>query len=47
VQVDPAGQLAHLGAIANPAVGVDRQRPGLLGLGQDRLTDMDVDRHAQ
>jgi DNA-binding MarR family transcriptional regulator len=47
VQVDPAGQLAHLGAVADLAVGLHRGRPGRLGLGQDRLADMGVDRHAK
>jgi hypothetical protein len=47
VQVDEAGQLADLGAIADLAVGVDRTGPGGLGLSQDRLADMGVDRHAQ
>ena len=46
VQVDPAGQLTHLGAVAELAVGVDRRGPALLGLGQDRLADVGVERHA-
>ena len=45
VQVDPAGQLAHLGAMAEVAVGVDCWGPGRLGLGQDRLADMGVNLH--
>jgi hypothetical protein len=45
VQVDPAGQLTNLGAVARLAVGVDRGRPGRFGLGQDRLADMGVERH--
>jgi hypothetical protein len=47
VQVDPAGQLDHLGAAADLTVGVDRGSPGRLRLGQDRLADVGVDRHAQ
>jgi hypothetical protein len=47
VQVDPAGQLAHLGAVADLAVDLDRWGPALLGLGQDRLAEVGVDRHAQ
>jgi hypothetical protein len=46
VQVDPAGQLAHLRAMAELAVGVDCWGPGCLGLGEDRLADVGVDRHA-
>ena len=34
VQVDPAGQLAHLGAIAGLAVGVDRWGPGRARVGR-------------
>ena len=47
VQVDPAGQLAHLRAMADVAVGVDCWGPDVLGLGEDRLADMGVDRHPQ
>jgi hypothetical protein len=47
VQVDPAGQLAHLGAVADLSVGVDRGRPDMFRLGQDRLTDVGVDLHPQ
>jgi hypothetical protein len=46
VQVDPAGQLAHLGVMAGLAVGVDCWGPGRLGLGQDRRAEVGVDRHA-
>jgi hypothetical protein len=46
VQVDPASQLDHLGAMAELAVGVDCRGPGRLGLGEDRLADVGVDRHA-
>jgi hypothetical protein len=45
VQVEPAGQLAHLGAIAGLAVGVDRWGPALLRLGPDGLAEVGVDRH--
>ena len=37
VQVDPAGQLAHLRAVVRQAIGIDRGRPGWLGLGRDRF----------
>jgi hypothetical protein len=47
VQVDPAGQLDHLGAGAELPVRLDRGRPGLLGLGQDRLAHVGVDLDAQ
>jgi hypothetical protein len=47
VQVDPAGQLAGLGAVASLAVGLHRGRPGVLGLGEDRLADVGVDLHPQ
>jgi hypothetical protein len=47
VPVDPAGQLDHLGAGADLAVGVDRRCPGRLGLDQDGLADMSVDLHAK
>src|SRR6266511_3836619 len=46
-KVDPAGQLAHLGALADLPVGVDRRGPGLLGLGAGRLAHMLVDRHSE
>jgi len=47
VQVDPAGQLAGLRAVADLAVGLDRGRPGVFGLGEDRLAHMSVDLHPQ
>jgi hypothetical protein len=47
VQVDPAGQLAGLGAVANLAVGLHRGRPGVLGLGCDRLAHVGVELHSQ
>jgi hypothetical protein len=47
VQVDPAGQLAHLGATADLPSGVDRGPLGTFGLGQDRLTHVGVGLHAQ
>ena len=46
VEVDPAGQLAHLRAMADLAVAVDCWDPGRLGLGEDRLADVGVNRHA-
>jgi hypothetical protein len=44
VQVDPAGQLAHFRARADLIVGIDRWDPALLGLGEDRLADMGLER---
>jgi hypothetical protein len=43
VQVNPAGQLASLRAMANLAIGLRRGRPGLLGLSEDRLAHVGVD----
>jgi hypothetical protein len=34
VQVEPAGQLAHLGTVADLAGGVDRWGPDVLGSGE-------------
>jgi hypothetical protein len=45
--VDPAGQLAHLGAVTDLAVRLDRWRPGVHGLDEDRLADLRIDPHAQ
>jgi hypothetical protein len=47
VQVDPAGQLAHLGAGAGLPVGLDRGGPRRLGLREDRPADVGVDLHPQ
>ena len=47
VQVDPTGQLAGLGAVTNLTVGLHRGRPGVLGLGCDRLAHVGVDLHPQ
>jgi hypothetical protein len=46
-QVDPAGQLAHLGIGTDLAVSVPGCSPAGLGLDQDRLAHMLVDRHAE
>ena len=46
-QVDPAGQLADLGAVAELAARINRGGPDRFGLGEDRLTDVGVDLHPQ